>query len=206
MKQVLIHANVAKNSKVIYDPLTGRVDMFKAKETNDNEDKIVVNEIKKVLKKYPEENLTFVLDRNLSAPVFQAMKVINTVLLGKIKEDEEEAVEGYLTNLVNAGIDPTQIDSKNIKDVLKLVKVAMNNTWTEETSLDYILELALTTEHKITSLDRVLKEPDPKAPLSPVSKNLRELALELVNTTCAIPVMQKVVIVNDDEDEELEAQ
>jgi len=200
MKQVLIYSNIAKNSKVIYNPLSGRVEMFKAKETKDNEDIVVMNTIKTHLENNPGENFTFIINSNLAIPAFQAMKVVNLLILKKYTEDDEETIDTYMANLDKAGIDITTLNLSSKEDVIKLVKGAMGNTWLNETVLDYVIRLALTSEHKFINIDKMIDEPKDGVVLSAVSKYVRELALELVNETCAIPVLQKIMVDEDDEE------
>jgi hypothetical protein len=205
MKHVFMYANLAKNGRVEYDPKTGECKVFKAKETVKDPDVTVFEQLKKFVAKYPNDNFTFILNRNLSVPVFQAMKVINFLVLKKFTEDDTETVEVYAENLKNAGIDLNAVNIQDPESVKNMVKAAMHNEWLNPEALDYMLDLFMNTEHKFLNIDTIIEEPREGVTLSAVSKNVRELALELVNTTCAIPMVTRVELEDDLDEEEVTA-
>lgn len=197
MKQILMYANVAKRAMVSYDPATGEARKTKSMVSGLSPDQEVVSMIKSFLAKHPNENFSFITNRNISIPVFQAMKVVNFVLMQKYTEDDLEQVEEYMSNIVLAGIDMATLDPKDRVQVKALCIAAMNNTWLEEDVLDFMLDLMLDNDHKFQNIDSLIEDLKENVVLSDVAKNVRNLALTLINDTCAIPV----VTMEESEDE-----
>lgn len=205
MKHVFIYANIANNGKAEYDPKTGECKYFPVKETVKNEDITAMELLKRTIEKNPGESFTFVLNRNLAVPTFQAMKVVNMVILQKYSEDDMETVEEYISNLQEAGIDPTKINLQDKAAVKALVKAAMKNTWLDEEALDYMLDLVMgSNEHKFLNIDTICAEPKEGVTLSKVSEHVRTIALNLVENRCAIPEIASIEVSDEDEEEQAE--
>lgn len=215
---ILSYANIAKRSRVVYNPATGETRKLKVKETEGSIADVTVSMVKSAVEKNCKEGerMNIYLPNSVAVPVMEALKVRKYVIdrnFDATDDDEMEIFDTYLSRIAGAGITlteemiaPLRRKDENYTDeeinlICAISEVAMVNQWTDREAISYLLGLQLRGS-SIRSIDGLVVEPKKEnkqgraVVMSPLTKTLREIASGLLEA-CALP---ELVSIEEDEE------